>query len=72
MHGMVNCLAACVSVNDLTSEYLFLVLQDVRQGGVLSPWLYMCFNSDIPLEIGQTDNGITVNKSIKHGVSMSW
>ena len=23
----------------------------------------MCFNSDIPLEIGQTDNGITVNET---------
>ena len=55
-------LSSCVSVNNLTSD-LFPVLQSVRQGGVLSPWLYMCFNSDIPLEIGQTDNGITVNKT---------
>ena len=42
-------LSSCVSVNNLTSD-LFPVLQGVRQGGVLSPWLHMCLNSDIPLE----------------------
>lgn len=55
-------LTSCVSVNGLTSD-LFPVLQGVRQGGVLSPWLYMCFNNDIPSEIGQKDNGISVNET---------
>jgi hypothetical protein len=24
----------------------------VRQGGVLSPWLYLCYNNDIPKILG--------------------
>ena len=31
------------------------------QGGVLSPWLYKCFDNDIPSEISQKGHGITVD-----------
>ena len=53
-------LSSCVSLNGLMSD-LFPVRQGVRQGGVLSPWLFLCFNSDIPLEINQVCNGIKVD-----------
>ena len=53
-------LSSYVWVNDLKSDK-FPISQGVRQGGVLSPWLYMCFNNDIPSEISQKGHGITVD-----------
>ena len=53
-------LSSCVWVNDLTSDK-FPISQGVHQGGVLSPWLYMYFNNDIPFQISQKGHGITVD-----------
>lgn len=52
-------LFARVIFNDLVSDP-FPVKQGVRQGGVLSPWLYLCFNNDIVAEPALINNGITV------------
>ena len=40
---------------------MFDVTQGVRQGGVLSPWLFLCFNNDIPDILKSTGYGVTVN-----------
>ena len=37
----------CVSLNGKLSP-IFPALQGVWQGGVLSPWLFLCYNNDIP------------------------
>jgi hypothetical protein len=50
--------------NKLTSRVLidgvpsaeFPVLQGVRQGGVLSPWLFMIYNDDLPKMFHQNEN----------------
>ena len=39
-------MSCCVFLDGLVSE-VFPVNQGIRQDGVLSPWLYMCFNNDI-------------------------
>lgn len=49
-----------VIYNDLISDQ-FPILQGVRQGGVLSPWLYLCFNNDIAAEPAVLDNGINIH-----------
>ena len=36
----------CVSLEGFLSDR-FSIKQGVRQGGVLSPWLFMCFNNDV-------------------------
>ena len=40
---------------------MFEVKQGVRQGGVLSPWLFLCFDNDIPDVLKSTGYGVTVN-----------
>jgi hypothetical protein len=40
---------------------MFPVKWGVRQGGVLSPWLFLCFNSDIPEILKQIDSGLKVD-----------
>ena len=50
----------CVSLNGKLS-LTFPVMQGVRQGGVLSPWLFLCFNNDIPSVLQNTTYGLNVN-----------
>ena len=50
----------CVSLNGKSSPF-FPVKQGVRQGGVLSPWLYLCFNNDIPNILNATGYGLKLN-----------
>ena len=50
----------CVSLNGKLSP-LFSVKQGVRQGGVLSPWLFLCYNNDIPDILKSTGYGLTVD-----------
>lgn len=38
----------------------FPVYQGVRQGGVLSPWLFLCYNNDLPEVLRSTGHGLTV------------
>ncbi len=52
-------MSRCVLLDGLVSE-AFPVKQGIRQGGVLSPWLYMCFNNDISELLGGIRCGITV------------
>ena len=40
---------------------MFPVRQSVRQGSVLSPWLFMCYNNDIPDELASTGEGIIIS-----------
>ena len=40
---------------------MFPVKQGVRQGGVLSPWLFLCFNNDIPEILKPIDSGLKVD-----------
>ncbi len=56
-YGKMRC---CVSVNSLQSN-MFPVKQGVRQGGVLLPWLYLCFNNDIPEILKPIDSGLKVH-----------
>jgi hypothetical protein len=49
-----------VRANGLISEKL-PVQQGVRQGGVLSPWLFLCFNNDIPQILAKHCGMLTVN-----------
>ena len=39
---------------------MFPVLQGVRQGGVLSPWLFLCYNNDIPDVLQSANYGLSV------------
>ena len=40
--------------------FIYVSYQGVRQGSVLSPWLYMCYNNDIPEVLHTTRYGITI------------
>ena len=53
-------MSCCVSVNGAISS-MFPVRQGVRQGSVLSPWLFMCYNNDIPNELASTREGIIIS-----------
>lgn len=57
----------CVSLNGKLSP-MFPVIQGVRQGGVLSPWLFLCFNNDIPSALESTGGGLAVDNI--HGNSV--
>ena len=56
-YGRMSC---CVSVNGAISS-MFPVRQGVRQSSVLSPWLFMCYNNDIPDELASTGEGIIIS-----------
>ena len=56
-YGRMSC---CVSVNGAIS-FMFPVRQGVRQDSVLSPWLFMCYNNDIPDELASTGEGIIIS-----------
>ncbi len=60
----------CVSLNEKFSP-TFQVKQGVRQGGVLSPWLFLCFNNDIPDVLKSTGYGVTVNDIYSNSVLVS-
>ena len=62
--GNIKC---SVSLNGKKSAY-FPVKQGVRQGGYLSPWLYLCYNNDISNILGATSYGITVNSTTGNSV----
>jgi hypothetical protein len=49
-----------VRANGLISEK-FPVQEGVCQAGVLSPWLFLCFNNDIPLILTKHCSMLTVN-----------
>lgn len=40
----------------------FCISQGVRQGGVLSPWLFMIFNNDMPDAINKCNLGLLLNE----------
>ena len=52
-------MSCCVLLDGLVSES-FCVSQGIRQGGVLSPWLYMCFNNDISELLDKIGCGVMV------------
>ena len=52
-------MSCCVLLDGLISE-AFPVKQGIRQGGVLSPWLYMCFNNDISDSLNEIGCGVMV------------
>ena len=55
-YGKMRCY---VALSGLISS-IFPVKQGVRQGGVLSPWLFLCYNNDIPTVLQSIDCGLTV------------
>ena len=55
-YGKMRCY---VALSGLISS-IFPVKQGVRQGGVLSPWLFLCYNNDIPAVLQSIDCGLTV------------
>ena len=52
-------MSCCVLLDGLISK-AFPVKQGIRQGGVLSPWLYMCFNNDISESLNEIGCGVMV------------
>jgi hypothetical protein len=56
-------LSCRVAHNDLLSEP-FLIRQGIRQGGVISPWLFLCFNNDINAELSTMNVGINIDSLI--------
>lgn len=63
-------LLCCVSVNGLISD-TFPVRQGIREGGVLSPWLYLCFNNDIYKILSECDGGLTVKSTYCGNVTVA-
>lgn len=62
LYNWYSKLSSCVMHGDLTSSN-FPVFQGVRQGGVLSPWLYLIYNNDIPQALCQSSDGLQVGPS---------
>ena len=52
-------MSCCVLLDGPVSE-AFPVNQGIRQGGVLLPWLYMCFNNDISESLDEIGCGVMV------------
>lgn len=52
-------MSCCILMDGHLSEP-FSVKQGIRQGGVLSPWLYMCFNNDITEMLDNLKCGIEI------------
>ena len=55
-------LSSCVMHSGLVSSE-FSVLQGVRQGGVLSPWLFLIYNNDIPQVLSLSSDGLVIGPS---------
>ena len=53
-------MSCCVLLEGLLSDPFF-IKQGIRQGGVLSPWLCMCFNNDIAEVLDSTKYGIEID-----------
>ena len=53
-------MSCCVLLEGLLSDPFF-IKQGIQQGGVLSPWLYMCFNNDIAEVLDSTKYGIEID-----------
>ena len=53
-------LSACVALNDRYSDH-FPIKQGVRQGAVLSPWLFLVYNNDIPMDQSLVNNSLAVD-----------
>ena len=59
-YGKMSC---CVSLDGLLSDR-FSIKQGIRQGGVLSPWLFMCFNNDVTETMLNTGCGAELDPSM--------
>ena len=53
-------MSSCISLGKKLSP-MFSVKQGVRQGGVLYPWLFLCFNNDLPDVLMSSNYGITTH-----------
>ena len=53
-------LVCCVSVNGQIST-TFPVLQGIRQGGALSPWLLLCYNNDVRRDLSSINVDLELN-----------
>lgn len=49
----------------------FPVLQGVRQGGVLSPWLFMIFNDDLPKILSECNEHFWLNKLLCNPITVA-
>lgn len=59
LYNWYNKLASCVSHSTLSSP-VFRIRQGVRQGSVLSPWLFLVFNNDIPDVVNDSHQGLQI------------
>ena len=60
-HGKISC---CVLLDGLLS-HSFPIKQGIRQGGILSPWLFMCFNTDVTETMDNTNCGVELDPLIR-------
>ena len=58
--------SCCVAHNGVISQP-FKVRQGIRQGGVLSPWLFLCFNNDLSEVISGTGDGLKLDSAVTLG-----
>ena len=65
-----NKLVCCVGVAGLISNS-FPVLQGIRQGGVLSPWLFLCFYNDISDILMKTKQGLMLQSQYCGNVTVA-
>ena len=66
-YGKMSC---CVSLDGLFSDRLS-IKQGIRQGGVLSPWLFMCLNNDVMETMLNTGCGVELDSSCQLAMSLS-
>lgn len=63
LYNWYSKMSSCVMHAGLISSK-FPVFQGVRQGGVLSPWLFLVFNNDIPEELAISSDGLCIGHSL--------